>query len=91
MVIGWRCQSRLLVEGWCAVSPGASLRYDVRSKGPADWSTRTQCRQSDAELSLIDRSALPTSVKNKPWLAAKVVIYGVTGFGLPFYAAHWHL
>ncbi|KAI9634677.1 uncharacterized protein MKK02DRAFT_37554 [Dioszegia hungarica] len=35
--------------------------------------------------------ALPTNVTNKPWLAAKIIIYGCTGFGLPFYAAHWHM
>ncbi|KAK4688114.1 cytochrome c oxidase subunit 7c, partial [Tremellales sp. Uapishka_1] len=35
--------------------------------------------------------ALPTSVKNKYWLATKIVTYGTVGFGLPFFAAYWHV
>ena len=36
-------------------------------------------------------SALPTSVKNRYWLAAKIVMYAGTAFGIPFYAVHFHL
>ncbi len=36
-------------------------------------------------------STLPTSVKNKPWLAAKMLLYAGFGFGLPFYAVRFHM
>jgi len=36
-------------------------------------------------------STLPTDVKNKPWLAVKMIIYAGLGFGTPFYAVHYHL
>ncbi|KAL0240574.1 hypothetical protein I308_106371 [Cryptococcus tetragattii IND107] len=34
---------------------------------------------------------LPTDVKNKYFLAAKIITFGVLGFGTPFYAAYWHI
>ncbi|WVQ85059.1 hypothetical protein IAT38_007223 [Cryptococcus sp. DSM 104549] len=34
---------------------------------------------------------LPTNVTNKAWLGAKMIVFGVTGFGLPFIAASWQL
>jgi len=36
-------------------------------------------------------STLPTSVKNRYWLAVKMIAYTGFGFGMPFYAVHWHL
>jgi hypothetical protein len=36
-------------------------------------------------------STLPTSVKNKYWLAAKMIVYSSLGFGIPFGAAAWHM
>lgn len=36
-------------------------------------------------------STLPTDVKNKYFLAAKIITFGVLGFGTPFYAAYWHM
>ncbi|RSH78372.1 uncharacterized protein EHS24_002097 [Apiotrichum porosum] len=35
--------------------------------------------------------AMPTNVTNKPWLAAKLAIYTVAGFGLPFFASWFHI
>ncbi|KAK1925873.1 hypothetical protein DB88DRAFT_509522 [Papiliotrema laurentii] len=43
-----------------------------------------------AEVNTIGHT-LPTSVQNKPWLAAKIAIFGILGFGTPFYAVHFHL
>ncbi|OXC69998.1 hypothetical protein AYX13_01343 [Cryptococcus neoformans] len=34
---------------------------------------------------------LPTDVTNKYFLAAKIITFGVLGFGTPFYAAYFHL
>jgi len=36
-------------------------------------------------------SALPTSVKNKPWLAVKVAAFAITGFGTPFFMAWYQM
>ncbi|WVR06520.1 hypothetical protein IAU60_003551 [Kwoniella sp. DSM 27419] len=34
---------------------------------------------------------IPTDVKNKYFLAVKMVIYTTLGFGTPFYAAYWQI
>ncbi|WRT67954.1 uncharacterized protein IL334_004928 [Kwoniella shivajii] len=34
---------------------------------------------------------IPTDVKNKPWLAAKIIVFATLGFGTPFYAARWQI
>lgn len=36
-------------------------------------------------------SALPTDVKNKPWLAVKVAAFSVVGFGTPFFMAWYQM
>ncbi|KAK8858759.1 hypothetical protein IAR55_002988 [Kwoniella newhampshirensis] len=68
-----------------ALLRSAPLRA-ARSFTPA---IRQQARGVHFE-NVVDHT-IPTSVTNKYWFGTKITIFAVTGFGMPFYAAYWHL
>ncbi|OCF39548.1 cytochrome c oxidase subunit 7c [Kwoniella heveanensis CBS 569] len=61
----------------------------LRSARAFNVANRQQVRGVHFE-NVVDHT-LPTDVKNKPLLAAKIIIFATLGFGTPFYAARWHI
>ncbi|RSH90946.1 hypothetical protein EHS25_010122 [Saitozyma podzolica] len=52
---------------------------------------RQQAQARFVHIENVVDHTLPTSVKNKYWLAVKMALYTTAGFGAPFFAAWFQL